>query len=111
MAYDIAIGLNGGLRFVTGPLTTQYVFADASDLDRAARVVLATLPDAPIEEWERRSLAGAINASLGTNSIWLTPGQHFNFVGCFEVACETDPEWSEEDYHAVLATLGDGAVS
>ena len=67
--------------------------------------------DAPIEDWERQSLAATIIASLGTNSIWLTPGQHFNFVGCFEVACECDPDWSEEDYNAVLATLDDGRLS
>lgn len=109
MAYDIEMGPNGGLRFVTGPMVKQYVSADASDLDRAARVVLDTLLDAPIEDWEQRSLATAINACLGTNSIWLTPGQHCNFLGCFEVACETDPDWSEADYRAVLATLGAGA--
>jgi len=109
MPYDIALNANGGLRFVKRPMTTQYVFAYASDLDRAARVVLATLEDAPIEDCERLSLAATCRASLGTNSIWLTPGQHFNFVGCFEVACECDPDWSEEDYRAVLATLGEGA--
>ena len=109
MPYDIALGPNGGLRFVKRPMTTEYVFADASDLDRAARVVLATLEDAPMAEWERLSLAATCCASLGTNSIWLTPGQHFNFQGCFEVACETDPDWSEDDYNAVLATLGEGA--
>jgi hypothetical protein len=109
MPYDIAMGPNGGLRFVKRPMTTQYVFAYASDLDRAAHAVLATLPDAPIAEWERLSLAAACRASLGTNSVWLTPGQQFNFLSCFEVACESNPDWSDEDYNAVLATLGEGA--
>jgi hypothetical protein len=109
MAYDIAMGPNGGLRFVTGPLVKQYVFASASHLHRVVLAVMDMLEDAPIQEWERLSLAATCRASLGTNSIWLTPGQHFNFLDCFEVACEIDPDWSDEDYNAVLATLGEGA--
>ena len=91
---------------------TTYVFSRYPLLSRACDVVSDTMQDAPYGALDPvivARVAYAMRCADGGHKITMTPNERDAFRDCFIIATKDNADWSDEDYNAVLATLGEGA--